>query len=104
MGGSGETAEPLRSRRGSRGEDWQWPRHAGIHMGDRRRARRVLHGPGPGFLVRNGDRLPRSFQVLSLTALLDLCSYFKAIPNGWDFIFIVFFKKNYMYVGGVVYG
>jgi hypothetical protein len=26
--------------------------------------------------------------------LLDLCSYFKAIPNAWDFIFIVFLKKT----------
>lgn len=92
MGGSGETAEPLRSRRGSRGEDWQWPRHAGIHMGDRRRARRVLHGPGPGFLVRNGDRLPRSFQVLSLTALLDLCSYLRPFPmHGISYLYIYFF-------------
>jgi hypothetical protein len=31
-------------------------------------------------LVRNGDRLPRSFQVLSLTALLDLCSYLRPFP------------------------
>ncbi|OEL21356.1 hypothetical protein BAE44_0017624 [Dichanthelium oligosanthes] len=64
MGGRREMAEPLSSRSCSPGEDGQRPRHAGLHMGDRRRARRFLHRPAPRFLVRDGDSLPRGFQVL----------------------------------------
>ncbi|TVU03228.1 hypothetical protein EJB05_51259, partial [Eragrostis curvula] len=57
-----DTSEQLRALRGPCGESGQRPRHAGLHLGDRCRARRILHGPGPGFLVCHGDSLPRGFQ------------------------------------------